>query len=998
MNDLRVSGGASWFARSGRPWALAITLGLVAGSLHAQSTTGALSGEAPRGTTISIESDTGFTREVPVDERGRYQIVQLPLGTYTVTLKRAGQVVDARQGVVLTVNSNTDVSFLAQVETVTVTATRVPTLLDVSTVDSRTVVTSDMLEMLPLGYSSEAIALLAPGVVDNSAGFVSPTGQSVVSFGGASAAENAYYINGFNTTDPLNGLGGLTLPYDAIDQQEIFTGGFSAKYGRSAGGVINAIGKRGTNAWTVGTQLLWEPSATRASERDVYYPATGDLYHPASSNEGSVTTASIGAGGPILRDRLFFYGAYEIESLNGDTVFSVEDTNSFTTYEYDRPRWYAKLDWNITDRHLLELTGASSRNKTKGGLYSFDYEARQRGDFVAHADETEVGGELWSAKYTGYLTDKLTVSALYGESRTKDFLRTPNYNPDLIYLDGLSFQNPALTGGEPIRNAQTAANVVDPERGNRTDNLRLELYYVLGRHNLTVGIDNQTARALKRGETSSGPGFNWRYGQTDPNEPISTGLGVPATGDFPNGEDGYFVVRYMLDYVTSVESKQTAQYIEDNWQIADSLLLSLGLRLDQFENYNGNGDAYIKQTSGQWAPRLGFSWDVTHDARFKVFGNAGRYYLALPLNPAFSAAGAVLNTDTYFTYGGIDTNGYPTGLTQMAPTVSELNQFGNFPDARTVASVGIEPSYQDEFIVGFSKTLGEHWIWGAKATYRSLKRAIDDFCDVGVVFDKAAQLGYDVTFESNPVSCWLFNPGRSNTFTMLDASGNYVAVPITKEEFGFPEAKRNYYALNLALERRYDSGWFGKLDYTFSRSYGTTEGQVLSTIQQGGAAVTIDWDNKYVMEHTNGPQNNDHTHQLKLYGAYQLTQQLLVSANLSVISGAPKMALGSYGDPENTDPSGYGVFYHFYQGQPAPPGSLGRLPWLKQLDLGLTYRPAFAAGLRLNLDVFNVFNSQAPVYRFPYSEYEPGISNPLYGAITISQAPRSVRFGLGYEF
>src|SRR5688572_29583544 len=98
----------------------AAVLSVLAAGVHAQSTTGALRGEAPPGTTIAIESDAGFSREVPVDERGRYLLPQLPLGTYTVTLKRDGQVVDARQGVVLTVNSNTDVSFLPQVETVTV--------------------------------------------------------------------------------------------------------------------------------------------------------------------------------------------------------------------------------------------------------------------------------------------------------------------------------------------------------------------------------------------------------------------------------------------------------------------------------------------------------------------------------------------------------------------------------------------------------------------------------------------------------------------------------------------------------------------------------------------------------------------------------------------------------------------------------------------------------------------------------------------------------------
>lgn len=76
-----------------------------------------------------------------------------------------------------------------------------------------------------------------------------------MSFGGSSAAENAYYINGFNSTDPLGGPGGLTLPYGSIDQQEIYTGGYSAKYGRSDGGVINAVGKRGTNEWRFGGQI-----------------------------------------------------------------------------------------------------------------------------------------------------------------------------------------------------------------------------------------------------------------------------------------------------------------------------------------------------------------------------------------------------------------------------------------------------------------------------------------------------------------------------------------------------------------------------------------------------------------------------------------------------------------------------------------------------------------------------------------------------------------------
>ncbi|MEJ0087240.1 MAG: TonB-dependent receptor [Pseudomonadota bacterium] len=975
--------------------------------VHAQATTGSLSGAAPPGATVSIQSDTGVAREVEVDERGRYQFSQLPLGTYQVELKRDGATVDSRKNILLTVNANTDVSFTgaaAELETIIVTGARAPGLIDVKSVDSRTVVTAAELERLPLQYSAEAIAKLAPGVVGNAAGFTGPTGESVVSFGGASAAENAYYINGFNTTDPLNGLGGLSLPYAAIDQQEIYTGGFSAKYGRSAGGVINAVGKRGTNEWKFGAEFTTEPDGTRSSERDIYYPADGTLYEPASRSASSSTVATFSAGGPIVKDRLFFFAAYQFDREDGEAIGSIEDQDSFTSYRREQPRWYAKLDWNISDSHRLEFTGASSELKTRGTLYAYDYEAIERSDLLGPANNTRSGGTLWSAKYTGYLTDSLTVSALYGRSDIDDVLATPGYDDQFSYVDGLFFQNPAYTGGEPVRSPQTTAVITDPRRGNSSSSLRFDVNWILGNHNLTVGIDNLTSKAKHYGEAASGPDhLSWVYGQADPTLPINEVLGVPATGDFANGEEGYYVSLYNYSWNTNVESKQTAQYIEDNWQVSDKFLLSLGVRLDQFTNYNSEGDAYIKQSSGQWAPRIGFSWDVKDDSSFKVFGNAGRYYLALPLFPAFGAAGAVTQTDTYYTYGGIDANGYPTDLTQMSDAVSFLNFFGNLPDPKSVASKGIEPSYQDEFILGFSKLLGENWAYGVKATYRTLKAGIDDFCDRGTLFDKAAALGYDIDVANYRGSCWLFNPGETNTFNLIDANGDYAPVTLTNDEIGFPEFKRDYYAVNFTLEHRFADRWFGKLDYTFSRSYGTTEGQVLSTIQQSGAAVTLDWDYASLMANANGPQNNDHTHQLKLYGYYEINPQWLVSANFSAISGAPKGGLGVYvdpDDPENTDPAGYGFpFYRFVDGQPAPLGSLGRMPWMTQLDLGVSWRPAFAdGGFKVGIDVFNVFDQQAPIWRSPYSAYAPGLPSPLYGAAVLRQAPRSVRFGISYNF
>ncbi|MGN6478801.1 TonB-dependent receptor plug domain-containing protein, partial [Luteibacter sp.] len=259
-----------------RVLAAVIAAGLASGGALAQSTTGAISGQVAQGAgdTVHIESGTGFQRDVPVDARGRYAIAQLPLGNYTVSLRKAGATVQSHANVALRVGAATDVSFAAPVAVssegaqelagVSVSASTLPPI-DVASVDSRTVITSQQLAKLPRGFSAEAAARLAPGVVGNAGGFTGPTGQSLISFGGSAANENAYYINGFNTTDPLQAAGGLTLPYGSIDQQEVYTGGYSAQYGRSDGGVLNMVGKRGTNDWHFGGKLSWDPASLRAS-------------------------------------------------------------------------------------------------------------------------------------------------------------------------------------------------------------------------------------------------------------------------------------------------------------------------------------------------------------------------------------------------------------------------------------------------------------------------------------------------------------------------------------------------------------------------------------------------------------------------------------------------------------------------------------------------------------------------------------------------------------
>ncbi|HKT29573.1 TonB-dependent receptor [Dyella sp.] len=997
------------FASSRRTltYAIAASLTLASTASLAQSTTGSIFGQvaAASGTSVQIKSNTGIARTVTVDDRGRYVATELPLGVYTVSLLRNGAVVDTRDNINLHVGAGTEVSFneaaAKNLGAVNVTANAAPPI-DVTSVDSRTVITSKQLAQLPLLRSAEAIAQLAPGVVNNSGGYTGPTGQSLVSFGGSAASENAYYINGFNVTETQRGMGGLTLPYGAIEQEEIYTGGYSAQYGRSDGGVINMVGKRGSNEWHAGAQVLWEPDFARANGTNTYYtnglpnsPIAGNLYDPSSKNHQWTRTYDAYVGGPLIKDKLFLFLAGETSTQDGTTVNSVSNAQPYVRYNNTLPKWYGKLDWNITDSNILELTGASNREQTQGTIYSYNYNTLQPGHVIADADRIKTGGDLYTAKFTSYITDNLTLSALYGKMRLDNYDVPGGYDGSLTYLTGIQYQNPALNGGIPVSNNQVVKSLYNPNRHNQGNNLRIDLTYQLGQHTISAGIDNQNASAIDQGSQASGPGYYWQYAYTTtPTAALIPSLGVGAPANYPDGASGYYAIKNVNSSIASVRSAQRAQYVEDKWQVTDRWLLSLGLRNDQFTNYNADSQPFIRQTRPQWAPRLGFSWDVFGDASLKVYGNVGRYYLGMPLNPALNAAGAYVSTQQYYTYGGIAADGTPTGVTAFSNAVSSNNTYGILPDPRTVTASNLKSEYQDEFILGFTKAIDNQWVYGAKFTRRILRNVIDDYCDVQTIENKAAALGYTVNATN---SCYLINPGRENIFTVIDANGSYRSVPLTNAEMGFPQMKRKYYALETFLEHPFDGKWYGKVDYVFSRSYGDTEGQLRSDIQQTASSTSIDWDFPALMSSSNGAQSNDHTHQFKLFGYYSITPQWLVSGTVQLASGNPRNCLGYYG-PDQTDPDGYGSFYHWCGGQPSPPGT-HRLPWFKQVDVGVTYLPPVPAGrLALSLNVFNLFNSQAILNAYPYYQISPGTPDPLYGSAVTRQQPRYVRLTATYDY
>jgi hypothetical protein len=722
--------------------ALALAIGSVTfGFWHAasaQSTTGTIYGTAPvaPGEVIQITGGAGFNRTVEVGPSGKFSIT-LPVGTYTISLLKDGKVVESRDAVSPVAAGAVEVNFSAQATATLaeVTVTGLAQTIDVTTTNQVTTITAKQLQQLPLQRTAEDIASLAPGVNMGSPELVGgPLGTPINVFGGASTAENAYYVDGFNTTELLNNQGGITLPYGAIEQQQTYISGYDARYGRSIGGVISQIGKSGSDEWHFGGRAIWQPGSWRDNPVNYYYAnplvkspgsEAGDLAVYRKENNSSETIYDGYLSGPIIQDRLFFFLGVEQDDIHYRTTSSFSSSATTEDVTVHNPKAYAKINWNINDTNLFSLTGLQNEHKTWGTIYDFDYDTLKQGDFNSLDQTGKTAFRMWVANYTSYLTDNLTLNAMLGKMHGEYFTQQPafpGFDPTLPHVASSSNQDPRFAPPGGISNSQTNSSIADPNHKETVENYRLNLDYKWRDHDFQFGIDNINSWDLMDGSVNPGPGYQWIYGQSAPGVPV---FGVdPTVPPFVaastqcDASHCYYVQKHVDIQAASMRVAQRAAYIMDNWQVTPNLLLNLGIRDDAFTNYDASGEAYIRETTPQWAPRVGFSWDVHGDSTLKVFGNAGRYYLALPEQVALSIAAPVTNAGVYGTYTGVNpTTGEPIGFTPLPqnPTtgVSIDSEYGQAKDPRISASQNIKAEFSDNFVLGMQQAfdmMGTNWV------------------------------------------------------------------------------------------------------------------------------------------------------------------------------------------------------------------------------------------------------------------------------------------------
>ncbi len=970
---------------------------------HAQSNaTATIFGQvaSPAGSTVVLENlATGTHRTLTPDAHGKYQATSMPPGRYKVQLMQGAAVVGTKDVEAL-IGSGVEVSFDATGEgngqTVTVAGRR--QTIDVSNTNNGSVFTAKQLAELPIATSIRAIMQLAPGAArgDSRLG-----GES---FGGSGVSENSYYINGFPVTNIYGQIGGTTLPYFAVAQAQILSGGYSAEFGRSTGGIVNITTKSGTNTWEVGGTAQWIPNGLRDKARNSYYPNTGanpstdgKLYQYRQQNTYNEGFVSVFAGGPLIKDKLFIFANAEqdrnfSEYVGANTDSGTAGKNGWTESQTLVPRYMVKLDYNITDNHHLEFTQIHDANRTDWSYYGYDFK-------TFTSNHVQAGGGFDSAstddsilKYTGYLTDNLTVTALRGQFKSL----YPTYKTGLIV--GQYQINAPLTNRAPgvsySSNQLAQGSLQVPDANDAQTTSRLDLEYKLGSHSLRLGVDHNKTSSINGSADAGGGVWNYRF-QKDPNAPLPRGISPAAGGGL--GKLGYYVTEDHNDNSAQPHSTQSAQYIQDRYQVTPNLILDLGLRNEQFNNMTSHGETYVSQNH-QLAPRLGAAWDVNGDGSMKAFVNAGRYQLPLPTRLVLNLAGNPISTSHAYTYTGTDPlTGYPTGLVELSPNYSAGGSYGQTVDLRQSAATNLGAMYQDDLAFGFEKAWSHNLTVGAKFTYRNLGSTIEDWCDQRPI-DAWAKRN-NVKTNNFSFNCALINPGQDATLRLdLKGDGSVIDVPLTAAEIGLPKVKRTYVALDTFIEHPLRDGWYGKLAYTLSRSSGNTEGQVASDFNASNVATTSMFDNPELMVGADGLLPNNHTHAIKAFGYYQIDAQWTAGANLAITTGSPKECTSNQ-LPGAYD-VGYGSLFFYCGGKLSPRGSFGNLPTDVRLALSTNYKPLLVPGLELRAEVFNVLNRQTQLNEDSTSQQgsiDNPTTSPYYQFIKSRSPERSFKFSVTYK-
>lgn len=986
------------------------------------------------GAQVTVTSnEQGYASTVTTDANGTFRVPALATGPYTVVIRRDNAVIVEDRGAnVLAGQSNTFSYTAGTAATATagadqnlddgvvvVTGTRVQVNDFASTQTGATLDVAELAQTVPVSRSQTALILLAPGTVSGDGGF-----GDLASIGGATIAENAYYVNGLNITDFRTFVGGSLVPFEFYRTLDVKTGGYQAEYGRALGGVTSAVTKSGSNEFQAGAVVTFNSNNLRSNSPDTYLAYNESDYRQSVDGNFYVS-------GPIIKDRLFVYGLYSPRFFkNGDSSFS---TGQRVVSTADTPFYGLKVDGIIAEGHRVEGTFFRDAQDQTTDFFRFDRTTLEEGALIG-TTKSKFGGNNFIGTYTGKFSDFLTLSAAYGVNKN---VGTSQPSPNVAFITSQINPPTGLTSRTVQGFSATQFADKDKREVYRAD---ADVYVnLLGEHHFRAGFDYEKLTASEA-TFRSGGGYDYVF--------------VRPVAGRPNG----YIQRTFYANEGEFKTNQRAFYLQDSYStFGNRLNFQIGVRNDRFENFSVEGDKYYDSKS-LWAPRLGASFDVFGDKRTKLNAFWGRYYLPIATNTNIRLGGAELFYRQRFEYpagqgpfSDLNRDGIPDGLTFDAngdvtnlgaafgsstcpaagpnggQTCFSILSDGIQGPTDTLVSSNLKPSSTDEFILGASHRFGS-WTVGVDYVRRRLKETLEDAAiDAAVLAycDANGVAGCDDVFTGFHQYV-LINPG-SDVNVRLDGDctvpGQCDVVTLKASDLGYPKAVRKYDAVQLTVDKAFNGFYGFNASYVWTKLRGNFEGAVKSDNNQTDAGLTQDFDQPGFLDGADGDLANGRRHAFKVYGHVQPVKWLDIGVNARLESPRKFSCIGNYFD-ENNFAAAYGSASYYCTiptlgGTPVPNSAGGtsylinrgeglKSDWLKNVDLGLAvdlseFSEMLGTGFgnsQIRVDVFNVFNSKAKIDLQEFGDranfvYEP---NPNFGRTTGYQAPRSVRLQLAFRF
>jgi Carboxypeptidase regulatory-like domain len=822
---------------------------------YSQVTTATISGTVrdPSGAVIPgvqvviFNEDTGLSRTVLTDETGHYSAPQLSLGNYRVTASLEGFQTEARRGLVLTLGREAVVDIRLTVGAVTETVEVTGEAPLVQTTDATVgyLVQASTIQDLPLnGRDLQELILLNPSVGEamnaSSGNAYSGFGRKI-SISGLRTEDNSYLLDGsfiadFSRHAPA-GPSGALLGSETVREFQVLTNSFSAQYGRVLGGVFNAVSKSGTNAW--------HGSAYEYLRNDKL-DATRWETNRVGAKKPAFRRNQFGAtmGGPIVRDRTFFFAAYEgfRESLTSTRVTDVPDLDArrgILTFVPTPVPVSPKIQPFL---NAIPLPSPQGRRTPSAGTQEFIWagtDTKTENFFQGRIDHNFSSSDTFFGRFTASNGEGINAGSL------PMFSDVWILNSRLLTISETHIFSPRV-----LDTVTLSVNRVDPQDKGFYPSVGPELISVPGQPTASVGYGwGGAAKPLDRWTTNR---FNFRddvnltlakhtvqfggmlermqFNMNQPNRPFGQWsfadiqqflLARPRQfrGTPPRvGDTVYNSVRGMRQWFGAL-------YAEDTWQVMPRLTLSLGVRWEPYtpptevNNLLANvrhfsdsaatlGGPYWKNKS--WTdigPRVGFAWSPFENGRTSIRGGAGIFYVPNDGSVYFIQA---TRTPPYFP---------ELTLTQINPNL--------FPDAIATIQAAAVPAGSPEAL--------EYENFRSPSSYQYNLNVQHQFGDNTVL-----SVGYIGNRGVHATTYGDFNA------PLAFFNGVSLEVPSTATRLNPRFEALNYYSnggrswydgLAVSLQRRLGSGFQSQVSYTYSKAL--SHADAYSKVDRSGSSGSL---------------------------------------------------------------------------------------------------------------------------------------------------------------